>query len=528
MRKNLKYIFGTLVLAATLWACTDDEGTYSYLSEKEIGIIEIDTTGIANRNAFSMQYNPEDVVKLSPKVKYENPKNLKFAWIAYPYPYEEVAVGNAMKFPVPDTLGRSLEIEWTVNLEPGRYTAWLLVEDPERGLTASMQMGGYFTVNKPGVKAGVYMLSEYDGKTDIDYYASSLCLIFGGDSKIPHYYSEVCEGGMLPGKPKFISYGKDYYYVFTETNGYRLNTSWLMLMEEFADMFYDAPTYAPQKLNYINNCEFLINDGKLHMLYTNKANDRKFSPAISGDYAAGTYLSDRTRATTGIVSGAIGSDQVIFDTKSLGFRPYFPQAVEIAEFNTTSPDAFINAKKLPAQPLAMQGGDGGKTYAIVMVDGTPYLYIMNFYNVVDNGDLSSGGAKSKIDLSGCKDIANLKYFVANVNGTAFFYATDKGVYSFTPSSGQTKSETIYECPSNEIVTCIDIFARTAGGAPTFGNVLWVAAWDETAKDGKLIEYEIDPYSGLPRWQYGSMFTSGHTNPQITTGFGKIKSITVKF
>jgi hypothetical protein len=179
--------------------------------------------------------------------------------------------------------------------------------------------------------------------------------------------------------------------------------------------------------------------------------------------------------------------------------------------------------------LAIKGGEGGKTYAIVENEGNPYLYILNFYNVIDDGDLSGNGINSVIDLSGCRDIRNMKFFEANLNGTAFFYATEKGVYSFTPSSGQTDAATIYECATSEEVTCISLFAGHAGGGfPTAGAILWIGVWDESSKTGKLVEFEIDAYSGLARRQWGDMFAPTHSNPHITTGFGRIKSIVTKF
>lgn len=525
--KNI-YIFLAAFILTVFYSCYKDEGNYDYLAEEQVGIIEIDTVGNTDRFAFAMTYNPGDTIRMAPRVKYAHPENLKYAWITYPYPYEAVQVGNAMVYPKADTIARTLEVEWEVTHEPGWYNSGLLVTDTVRGLSAQM-LFSYFRVNKPGARSGVYILSEYNGQSDIDFYTSQLCLIYGGDTMIPNYYSETSRGGKLPGKPLFISYGQSYYYVFTEEGGYRLNEAGLELMADWDQMFYNVPSYKPQALNYINNCEFLINNGKLHVLYTNKTNDRKFSAPIGGNYSAESFLTDRTRTSYGAVSGAINSDQVIFDEKSLGFRPYFSMATEVGEFMNTIPEAYINAKRLPSNPLAIKGGEGGKTYAILENEGKPYLYILNFYNVIDDGDLSGNGINSVIDLSGCKDIRNLKFFDANLNGSAFFYATDKGVYSFTPSSGQTNAATIYECAADEEVTCISVFAGHAGGGfPTAGAILWIGVWNESSKTGKLVEFEIDAYSGLARRQWGAMFAPTHSNPHITTGFGKIKSITTKF
>ena len=142
---------------------------------------------------------------------------------------------------------------------------------------------------------------------------------------------------------------------------------------------------------------------------------------------------------------------------------------------------------------------------------------------MDNGDLSADGARSKLDLSGCTGIAQAKLFAANDYGHAFYYGTDDAVYSFSPSSGGTTSNTLYECEPGETVTAL--YTWDSSGFPTAGSILWIAVWNENEQDGKLIEYEIDPNAGTPRWDYGASMAPEHTNPYITTGWGKIMSIT---
>lgn len=527
MKSLLRYLLASLIATTAFTACVDDQGNYSYLSEDEVSIIEIDTTGMGSlRHVFAKSCQPGDIIRMSPKVKYAYPENLKYSWIIYTHPYAAVEQGNTSVYPRPDTICHTLDIEWKVNVKPGRYASHLIVEDTVRGLKANMKMQEqYFTVASQSARSGVYILCDYDGQTDIDYYSSALCLIYGGDEVIHHFYSQELGKGMLPSKPRFISWGDDYYYVFTEEEGYRLNFDGLELMETFDDMFYNAPAYNPQCMAYINQCEALINNGKLHVLYTNRENDRKFSAPIGGDYQAGNYLSQATKTSWYPTTGAMNEDQVIYDEQSQGFRPYFPQEIEIGSFGPTSPDAYINVKKLPSNPLFMAGADGGKTYAILENEGRHELYIMNFFNTVDDGDLSGNGYESIIDLSQCEDIDQMKYLATNYNGTAFFYATEKAVYSFSPSSGRNTSNLIYRCQEGESISCLSIFfGHDTGGFPTPGVALWVGIWSESLRQGTLLEYEIDPYEGLPRDMWGPMFGTGHDNPYITTGYGKIISI----
>ena len=536
MKNIFKYIAGTLLASFVIVSCHEDKGNYDYLSEDELKglIIRIDTTGIEDRYAFSSKYNPGDIIKLSPKVHYAYPEDLKYSWIVYDYPYSSIPVGNTSIYPKPDTISHDLNLEWAVNLKAGWHKCHLIVQDTVRGLSASMDMGGYFTVNAPGARPGVMVLSEYNGQTDLDFYSSLLCLIYEDDVMVPHYYSQELGHGMLDGEPLFISFQGDswaggYYYVFTTKNAYRLNFDGLELMETFDQMFYQVPEkYDPQAYISLNNSEFLINDGKLHIINNNKENDRKFSAPISGDYQAGKYLSIATISDWRPTAGAISADQVVFDEKNLKFRPYFANDIKLSEFGPTVAGAFVDANKVPAKPLVMGGGVGGSTYAIVVnpEDGKPYLYMYNFYDVVDDGDLSADGANSVIDLSGCKDIMNMKYFQANYNGSAFFYATDKALYSFSPTSGQTTANELYTCASGEEITCLSIFFHHAsGGFPTPGVALWLGIWEEGKQEGKLLEWEIDPDAGVPVEMWGPMFGAERDEvPFVTTGFGKIKSI----
>ena len=149
------------------------------------------------------------------------------------------------------------------------------------------------------------MLSEYNGETDIDVYTSDLMLIFGGDSIIPRYYSQVT-GQTIPGQPRFIRGShtggteRDGYLVATDRTMLRLNSVGLTTMDTWNDMFYTVPdVFNPQECYFMNNADFLINDGKLHVLYTDQTNDRKFSAAISGDYTAAPFLAHGTRTSWG-------------------------------------------------------------------------------------------------------------------------------------------------------------------------------------------------------------------------------------
>lgn len=529
--KKLTYLQSLFCfIAVCLTACYEDEGNYNYLSEEETGVIKIDTIGMANRYALSSM-NLGDRIEMAPNVSYSNMNNLRYRWLAVPledYQYKPVQVGNALVYPSADTISHDKKLDWIVDLEPGQYNFYYLVEDTIKGLKAYFNFN-YGSINTAGTLGGLYMLAEYNGETDIDVYTSNLMLIFGGDAQYPRYYSETT-GRTIPGKPRFIrgshtgKTSRDGYLVATDQTMLRLNTVALETMDTWNDMFYEVPTvFNPQYAYFTNNADFLVNDGKLHVLYTNQTNDRKFSSPIAGDYEAYTFLAHQTKTSWGAVEGAINADQIIYDTKNQRFRPYFPYGTSISNFNSTNGDAWINANNIPSDPVAIFNGYSGQTYCIIVEDNVHYLYRFNFYNRVDNGDLSADGQRSKIDLSACTGIAQATIFAANNAGTAFYYATDNGVYSFSPSSGESTSNLIYTCEPTEVVTAM--YTWNSSGFPTAGALLWVALWDNSKQEGKLLEYEIDNNAGVPRWDYGNSFAPEHANPYVTTGWGKIVSMT---
>jgi len=519
MNKNIKNILlpacATLLLA--LSACVSDDTTVGTLSSYEAGEIKIDT--LEGYNQYDLiGLKPGDHVTFDVSVDYVHPDQLRYRWFLLRTYYNSCY---------------NKKLEWDITQSAGTYFLYLMAEDSITGMKAYYQpYASYISLEQEGSQGGLYLLTERDGQTDIEVFTSDLMLIYGGLNCYYNYYSKLA-GHYLEGKPRWIrgcstgKTAKDGYLVATDKNLYRLNSVGLTEMDDFGTMFYDTPeTFDPQCAFYVsdNYCECLINDGKLHVLYTNKANDRKFSAPVAGDYEAWPFLSLKTRASWRPTEGAINAYQVIYDKKNRAFRPYYSQGVSMSNFKSTTDKAVVDANKLPADPEAVFQTGGGYTAAIINIDGKPMLYRWCFYNVVDNGDLSADGDRSIIDLSGCTDIMKAKLYASNTEGYAFYYATDDAVYSFSPSTGQTTSQTVYACEPGETVTAIYAWGSDGGGWPTSSCCLWVAVWDGNAQEGKLVQYEMDVNYGVPTSMYGPMF-GAPDNPVVTRGWGKIVGMT---
>lgn len=539
--KSLKNIYAVAAfgLLASVASCVSDDGNYDYLTPEQAGEIKFDTVGMdpAMRNGlYSLQ--PNQHVEYNLKVKYVHPENLDYAWLAFKTNFNSYVaeqVGNAMIYPKPDTIGRQLALNWDVNLNPGTYKIYLQAKDRTNGMMAYFYpCGQYTTLTQEGKVSGMYMLVERDGQTDIEAMGSALMLITGTHSE-PKFYSGIA-GKYLPGKPVFIrgtfttsgKTSKDGYMVATTEGLFRLNSTGLVTMDSWEDLFYTVPEkFNPQisKYNSSTGCDMLINDGKLHVVYGNKANDRKYSDAIAGDYEAYPYLMHAGRETWRPNPEHINADQVIYDKKSHSFRPYYPMAASLSKFKSTSPDAYADANNLPADPVVILNGANSATWAILDYKGSRWLYQFQFSGVFDDGDLSYGGERAIQNLDGCTNIKNAKLWASNTAGGAFYYATDDAVYSYSTTSGATTSNTVYTCEPGEVVTALYIYGSDGGGWPTSNCAFWIATWNETTKNGRLIQYEMDINNGVPNDQWGPMFGAA-PGAYITDGWGKIISMTM--
>lgn len=523
-----------LAAVCVLSSCYSDDGNYSYLSKDEAGEITFDTIGIANRLALNYSLNPGDTVVFEPNVHYSHPERLRYRWFVLTLnqgQYRPVQNGNVMEYPPADTIAYTKKLNWVVDLTPGTYRFYLMAEDSVTGMRGFYQAQEVYTsVNQKGTQGGLYLLTERDGQTDIEIFTSSLMLIYGGDNCYYDYYRKTT-GKYLEGKPRWIrgthtgKTQKNGYLVATDKNLYRLNSVGLETMNDWSNMFYNTPEkFDPQCAFYTNNCDFLINNGKLHVLYANKANDRKFSEPVAGDYEAYPYLMFNTIASWRPVTGAISAYQVVYDEKNHKFRPYYNAGTQVTSFKRTTSDAFVDANAVPGTVRAVFNGGGESSCVILDLNDSIWLYRYCFYNVVDNGDLSANGSRSIINLKNCTDIRNAKLYASCTQGTAFYYATDNAVYSFSTSSGTDTSNTIYTCEPGETVTAIYAYGSAGGGWPTSSCILWIGVWNENTQDGKLIQYEVDNNYGLANSQWGPMF-GAPDNPVVTTGWGKIVGMT---
>ena len=522
LEKTIGYVFAVTLLLA---GCLDDKGNYDYDFDS-VEEIKIDTSGI-DATVLYGAWNVGDVKRLAPKVTYSHPERLAYYWLMMDAHYAPVTVGNSEVYPPADTIGREAELEYTIALEPGNsYQLWFVVRDTVTENMASLQLAPYLSVPEEGKITGIYCLQEKEGRLDIDILGTPFGLIYNyegtNEYHVEDYWSTMHADRPLQGEDGLIytsgmvSGGGDWIYIFTPEEGMRCSPAMLTVMDTWEEMFYSAPVYKPEAVVCENNCDFLINDGKLHCLYVQQAGDRKFLNPVGENLAP--FLATQTRSDYGQAEGAIDAYQILFDYSTNGYKAFYNQGSELIPFNPSISGAFdVNALEGELVYEATVGSDG-ETMAIMERDGGYYLDVACFVNVPDNGNL----ARRSLSLSGCQGIGNATCFIASPLGPTFFYGSGKTLYSFTYTTGQREAKAVWTGEAGDEITCL--YINMGGGWPNAGKVLWAAVWNEQKQEGKVVELEYSPETGEIDDMWAGMMMLG-SSPNVYEGFGRIVSMT---
>ena len=103
-----------------------------------------------------------------------------------------------------------------------------------------------------------------------------------------------------------------------------------------------------------------------------------------------------------------------------------------------------------------------------------------------------------------------------------FYGAGNTLYSFSYTTGLTSANVLWTGEPGDVFTCMEILPSV--GIPNGECVLWAAVWNESTQEGKVVEIEFDPTTGLVNNVWGPMF-GGQNTPLVYDGFGRIISMT---
>lgn len=504
---------------ACFMSCINDDTNYDYPSEEEVkaGELVIDTAG-TNRNVFWKNWGQDSIIHYELNVKYPHPEDLEYAWIVVPYPYRAVAQGNTTVFPKADTLCTTKDLHFECHLEPGWHSIYFIAKDVKKGISQYQGFGNYITVASQGaLPTMVYCLEEMpDGTVDIDMFGTEDALILNvGHEK--RSYSQYQSANPIQGKPRFLAKGSKWFYIVTDEEVRRVSNMGWATMDLNEQLFYQAPERIhPEAILATNGCEWMINDGKLYCINNVSEADRTFPAPIPGDYHLFPVLTSETKTTWRPTEGAIDAHQIVFDDKAMAIRPYFAKASALSYFGLAeSSNAFNYNKMNPEAEVVFVSGDMGdnETMVVTKEDDGYWANVACFFNVVDNGLL----ARRRVSMNGLKDFDKAEHMTVSTEGSAIYYSVGNKFYSWAYGSGRTEANAVYEFPASEQITALRVIY--GGGFPSGGWAVWIATWDEQAKDGKVYEIFLDPISGDPGTVWGVF---GHEDMRLVdNGFGKI-------
>lgn len=559
MKTKIKYMVALLLCAMSVTACFKDKGDYDYTN---INQLTIDTVGFAAKGlAFSStwpMYRVElgDEVTLDEgfelNVTYGNRSldHLQYAWILSPYPYQQTTQGNELVWPSVDTICRTKILQWKVeNLEPypKMYNLTFMAHDTQTGDKAYYQFTGNIWFDAVGAISGIYVLSEYDGNTDIDIYKTDRYLLTTTNTGVlptieKQKFSQV-HGAPINGKPLYINTRSQNFYVFTDQDALLLNyQSGLQIMQRKESMFTQMPEqWNPQVFNAraasaVSNCGMLINDGKLYAFFAETGESTpQFSPALSTidgkDYQLDNYI-----AINVYRSSAGRHITVFYDKKNNCYRPYYNGARSTIGAFQCDPNSKLDITNITGRVITTMTTGSNRIFSFIEQDDPDnsgqklyYLYKLNFYSL-QSGPTTDFVDGTPVNMSACPDIAKATMFASNNDGNAFIYATDKAVYGVGPNSSSTNPtwHLIHTLEAGEEVTMLQTSWKM--GWPNSADILWIGIWNESANEGTLVEYKINTTTGKPYEQTdlaNDPVGIGYPDlphPFVTKGFGKIKQL----
>lgn len=524
MKKIFRGLISLSVVASLFVACNEDKGNYEYDYES-VTKVKIDTTGV-DRTALWAAWNVGDTIRFYPNIiTTGDSANIKCSYFVYPTPYNTVQDGNAQVYPPADTIYVGQHLDYIVDLTPGAtYALYMVAEDTVAGVKDYMMLDSWLSIPEEGVTAGIYCVGLKDGKLDIDVIESMRALIHGWGMGVVYrdMWSQWHPDKVLTSPVVYANaeLDGDYFYMFLEDGtAMRVNYSNMAIMDEgWENLFYDAPTFAPQGMEFTNGCDFLVNDGKMHVLYNKLAGDRMFPAPITGTETVSPWLQFKTLSKYGHVEGAIDAYQVVYDEVSQKLRPYFSKATTYAGFAPAAADVAFDVNNMPGHCLYGASISNDESLYVINNGGSVDLYVVCFNNVIDDGKL----ARKKVSLAKCPGIASAKVFTSTIVGNAFYYGTGNKLYSFAYATGATEPYLLWEGEAGDEIRAARMLST--GGFPTEGRVMWVGVWNESKQEGKVLEFEVDPELGTPSNEFGMDWFGIEENPTIYEGFGKIDYI----
>ncbi len=524
MKKILTtFAVGTLLLAS----CYDDKGNYDFSTLDEV---KIDTAGCNIHSQYTMKRYSK--LHLEPNVIFNGAKNSADAPLDYLWTiYSQNLPGNDASFI--DTLGTERVLDAPINPVTGGYIVQLTVTNRKD------KVEQYFKINVQTEEAipdgGWLVLYEpagMPGYADLGLIVNKLVKPTASEDEDFWNLISTTNGEPQLGNPirvirTVIETGKDDVLVVTNKDiiGYNY-LSFLKNPDRHFENFFmieppatrDIKWYGPSGMSMA--AEVMINDDKVYQagFINGPVRNSGFGlPKHGDDGELAPWMCDVTNQLETIYYNNEGG--------------YFANTIRYGDgtiwgFAVQNESAAFDVNNMPGEKFLMAdwgygGGvpNGAWDHIIFDNNGSRHLAVANF--ALSNSGSTSIGL-GWYDMNSCPDVKNITTMAAAKNGQFIYYGAGNKVYNYAYASGKTPTA-VFTGSGDEVVTCVRtqkfyyLMYNLTNRVPNNGGVVHIATWSESAKQGKVYQYTINPANGE--------ITS---EPMVYTVPGKVKDMSWKY
>lgn len=510
--KKLSCLLGIVTLLLLVQGCYKDKGNYDY---SELDEIRIDTSGAGIQAEYAVYRY--DTLKIEPKIflngtpvsnEAQVAEKLSFTWSIF-----QAVVGNAIQSR--DTLSNTIQLKAPITKPAGKWIVLLAVKDR----TTQVETYQRFSVDVSEVLSDGWMvLYEKEGNTDV-------ALIVDDRTKTgtvtPRLFLDLIKSGNgapLEGKPVSMVHSVAplsgaQVLVASEKDMVAVERSSFGASFQFSDLFWTPP--AEKVVGYLGGSpvrkEMAIVNNRVHTVnFASSGTYRtnKLGVALNGEYGELEKWAPTYYGTT--------YDAVVYDKTNRKFKYVAANGTSVTDFPAQAATTQFNVGDVGMEMKASDWGLTNYEYSMMRDNTGTYLMVSNFMGLNTNVGLK------KIDMSASPGVSAATTLSAAYTGQFVLYGSGSDVYIFKYNTG-LPAEPAWSAPAGEQVTCVRLqkfyFAQIqAVFLPLPHQVVYIATWNETTKQGKVYSIRIDPSSG-------AINTS---TQRVTEGYGKVKDMSYKW
>ena len=538
---NIRVRAAVAALASVLvTACYEDKGNYDY---HDLDKVSIDTVGTDVQPEYAVMRF--DTLELSPDVYFNGQKvtddtdvPLDYQWTIFS------AVSGTGANAVIDTIGHQRRLKTVVSRTGGNYLVQLVVTNRRDNIRSFLRIPVSVSEVFDGGWMVFYERADVPGTSD-------LALIYNPWTKLHANYNrsytnlyETTNGTPLEGSPVrcldiavSLASGNNYVGLCTDKTLVGVSENGILKALSFADFFHAAPSeeapvwYGEHGSGVMSgqSSEVLINGNKV---YTNtysfsasEGRNTRFGVAKFAD-GIGTLAPWNAEVPNTLNYGIVVYDQTYHRFRYAAYNDARLQEFGEQDLSTAAFDVNNTGMELlmadwgrgTSQAVSLRPYD----YLVMARGSERFLAVANFATTNPESTNIGVGLYAMNDL--CPDVADITSFAASHVGSFVYYSAGSRLYDFAYDSQQSAS-IVWEAPdSEEEITCVRIMKYYHGTIYGYGlvpkadNLVHIATWNETKREGRVYQYLINPASGI-------LNTDSHYEYSVP---GRVKDMAWKF